>query len=51
MDDMLDDVWHDLLPDDFENPPQLPDSEDPPTLELLKFFKLIKAFEEPLHEH
>jgi hypothetical protein len=51
MDEMLDDVWHGLLPDDVENPPQLLDSEDPPMLEVLKFFELIKAFEEPLHEH
>jgi hypothetical protein len=36
---------------DFENPTQPPDFEDPPTPEVLKFFKLLKAFEKPLHEH
>jgi hypothetical protein len=36
---------------DFKNPAQPPDFEDPPTSEVLKFFKLLKASEEPLHEH
>jgi hypothetical protein len=48
---MLDDVRHELLHVDFENPPQPLDSEDPCTPEVLKFFELFKASEEPLHEH
>jgi hypothetical protein len=50
---MLDDVRHELLPVDSENPPQppLPDFEDPPTPEVLKFFELLKALEETLNEH
>jgi hypothetical protein len=51
MEKMLDDARHELLPVNYENPPQPRDSEDPPTLEVLKFFKLLKASEEPLHEH
>jgi hypothetical protein len=35
----------------FENPAQPPDFEDPPMPKVLKFFKLLKASEEPLHEH
>jgi hypothetical protein len=27
------------------------DTEDPPTLEVEEFFRLLKASEEPLHEH
>jgi hypothetical protein len=51
IEEMFDDVQHELLPDDSENPPQPLDSEDPPMLEVLKFFELLKAFEELLHEH
>jgi hypothetical protein len=47
---MLDDVRHELLPIGYENSPQSRDS-DPPTLEILKFFELLKASEELLHEH
>jgi hypothetical protein len=31
--------------------PSISDSKDPCTSEVLKFFELFKAFEEPLHEH
>jgi hypothetical protein len=51
MEEMLDNVRHELLPVDSKNPPPPPDSEDPPTLEVQKFFELLKATEEPLHEH
>jgi hypothetical protein len=44
MEEMLDDVWHELLPVDFGNPPQPTDSEDPPTPEVLKFFELLNPF-------
>jgi hypothetical protein len=32
MEEMLEDVWHDLLLNDSENPPPPDDSQDPPTL-------------------
>jgi hypothetical protein len=51
MEEMLDDVRHELLPVDCKNPRQPPDSEDPPTPKVQKFFELLKAAEEPLHEH
>jgi hypothetical protein len=51
MEEKLDDVRHDLLPVDFENPPQPPDYENPPTPEVSKFFELLKAAKESLHEH
>jgi hypothetical protein len=51
MEEMLDDVRHELLPVDSENPGQPSDYEDPPTPEVQKFFKLLKAAEESLHEH
>jgi hypothetical protein len=51
MEEMLDDVSHELLPVDLENPGQPSDYEDPPTPEVQKFFELLKATEEPLHEH
>jgi hypothetical protein len=51
MEEMLDDVRHELLPVDSENPPQPSDYEDPPALEVHMFFELLKAVEEPLHEH
>jgi hypothetical protein len=45
MKEMFDDVWHEILPGDFENPPQ--------TLRILLWlrFELLKASEEMLHEH
>jgi hypothetical protein len=51
MEEMLDDVRHEHLPVDSENPDQPSDYEDPPTPMVQKFFKLLKADEEPLHEH
>jgi hypothetical protein len=48
---MLEDVRHELLPVDSENSDQPTDYEDPPTPEVQKFFELLKAVEEPLHEH
>jgi hypothetical protein len=51
MEEMLDDVLHELLPVDPENPGQPSDYEDPPTLEVQKFFEILKAAKEPLHEH
>jgi hypothetical protein len=51
MEEMLDDVRHELLPVDSENPPQPLDYEDPPTAMVQKFFELLKAAKEPLHEH
>jgi hypothetical protein len=51
MEEMLNDVRHELLPIDCKNPRQPPDSEDPPTLKVQKFFELLKAAEESLHEH
>jgi hypothetical protein len=51
IEEMLDNVLHELLPDNSKNPPQPPNYEDPPTSKVLKFFELLKAFEEPLHEH
>jgi hypothetical protein len=51
MEEMLEDVRHELLPNGYENPPPHDDSKDPPMLEVLKFCELLKAFEEPLHEH
>jgi hypothetical protein len=51
MEEILDDVRHDLLPVDSENSPQSPHSEDPPTPEVQKFFELLKAAEELLNEH
>jgi hypothetical protein len=51
MEEMLDDLRHELLPVDSENPSQPTDYEDPATPEVQKFFKLLKAAEELLHEH
>jgi hypothetical protein len=51
MEEMLDDVRHELLPIDSENPRQPSDYEDPPTPKVQKFFELLKAAEEPSHEH
>jgi hypothetical protein len=51
MEEMLDDVRHELLPVNSENPYQPPDYENPPSLEVQKFFELLKVTEEPLHEH
>jgi hypothetical protein len=51
MEEMLDDVRHELLPVDLENPGQPFDYEDPPTPEVQKFFELLKAAEELLHKH
>jgi hypothetical protein len=51
MEKMLEDVHHELLPVDSENPGQPTDYEDPPTPEVQKFFVLLNAAEEPLHEH
>jgi hypothetical protein len=48
---MLDDVRHELLPVDPENPGQPTDYEDSPTPAVQKFFELLKAIEEPLHQH
>jgi hypothetical protein len=42
MAEMLEDVRLELLPDDFEVPH---------TLEVLKFFKLVKALKEKINEH
>jgi hypothetical protein len=43
MDEMLRDLGEDM---------ELPsETEDPPTSEVKKFFELLKASEEPLHEH
>jgi hypothetical protein len=44
-------IRHELLPVDSENPDQPIDYEDPPTPEVQKFFELLKAVEESLHEH
>jgi hypothetical protein len=43
MEEMHDDVHHELLPIDSENPGQPSDYEDPPTPEVQKFFELLKA--------
>jgi hypothetical protein len=51
MEEMLDDVRHELLTVDSKNPGQPTDYEDPATPEVQKFFELLKAAEEPLHEH
>jgi hypothetical protein len=51
MEEMLDDVRHELLPIDLENPSQPTDYEDLATPEVQKFFELLKAAKEPLHEH
>ncbi|KAL5647825.1 hypothetical protein ACJX0J_042180, partial [Zea mays] len=51
MEEMLDDVRHELLTVDSENPGQPTEYEDPATPEVQKFFELLKAAEEPLHEH
>jgi hypothetical protein len=51
MEEMLDDVRHELLPVDSENPGQPYDYEDPSTPEVQKLFELLKAAKEPLHEH
>ena len=51
MEEMLDDVCHELLPVDSKNHGQPTDYEDPPTPEVQKFFELLKATEEPLHKH
>jgi hypothetical protein len=41
MDEMLDAIWPELETN----------HEDPPTLEVQKFFDMLRASEEPLHEH
>jgi hypothetical protein len=41
MDEMLDAIWSELKIN----------SEDPPTPEVQKFFDMLRASEEPLHEH
>jgi hypothetical protein len=51
MEEMIDDVWHELLPVNSKNPGQPSYYEDPPTPEVQKFFELLRATEEPLHEH
>jgi hypothetical protein len=51
MEEMLDDVRHEILTVDSENPGQPTDYEDPATPEVQKFFELLKAAKEPLHEH
>jgi hypothetical protein len=51
MEEMLNDVRHEILPVDSENPGQPTDYEDPPMPEVQKFFELLKVDEEPLHEH
>jgi hypothetical protein len=51
MEEMLDDVRHELLTVDSENPGQPTEFEDPATPEVQKFFELLKAAEESLHEH
>jgi hypothetical protein len=51
MEEMFDYVHHELLPVDSENPRQPSDYEDPSTPKVQKFFKLLKATEESLHEH
>jgi hypothetical protein len=51
MEEKLDDVRHELLPIDSENPPQPPNFEDPPTPDVQEFFELLKAVEESLQEH
>jgi hypothetical protein len=51
MEEMLDDVSHELLPVDLENPGQPSNYEDPPMPEVQNFFELLKATEEPLHKH
>ena len=51
MEEMLDDVRHEFLTVDSENPGQPTEFEDPATPEVQKFFELLKAAEEPLHEH
>jgi hypothetical protein len=51
MEEMLDDVRQELLPVNSENPGQPSDYEDSPTLEVQKFFELLRAVEESLHEH
>ena len=51
MEEMLDDVRHELLTVDSENPGQPTDYEDLATPEVQKFFELLKAVEESLHEH
>jgi predicted DNA binding CopG/RHH family protein len=51
MEEMLDDVRHELLPVDLENLHRPTNYENPPTTEVQKFFELLKAAEEPLHEH
>jgi predicted DNA binding CopG/RHH family protein len=51
MEEMLDDVRHEILTVDSENPGQPTDYEDLATPEVQKSFALLKAAEEPLHEH
>jgi hypothetical protein len=51
MEEMLEDLRHELLLGDSENLPPSNNSKDPPTLEVLKFFELLKASKETLHEH
>ena len=40
MEEILENVRHEFLPSDYE---------DPPTLEVLKFFELLRASKEPFH--
>jgi hypothetical protein len=51
MEEMLDDVRHESLTVDSENPSQPTDYEDLAIPKVQKFFELLKAVEEPLHEH
>jgi hypothetical protein len=51
MEEMLDDVRHEILTVDSENPGQPTDYEDSATPKVQKFFELLKAAEELLHEH
>jgi hypothetical protein len=48
---MYDKSFYLSIPRTPTTPPPPPDYEDPPTPEVLKFFELLKAFEEQLHEH
>jgi hypothetical protein len=51
MEEMLDDVRHEILTVDSENLGQPTNYEDPATPEVQKIFELLKATEESLHEH
>jgi hypothetical protein len=49
MQEMLDDIRPDIFHE--EHAEMGSESQDPPTPEVVEFFKLLKASEEPLHEH